>query len=49
MSIGISQLVAEIGDENIKLQNLDTCLTSANYSAKKRNCNQLRNGSTGEN
>lgn len=31
----LSELICEIGDENIKLQNLDTCADSLDWTIKK--------------
>lgn len=33
----LSELIAKHGDDDVQFQNLDTCLTSANMSAKKGN------------
>lgn len=35
MPLGISELVAKIGDADIELQNLDTCGISLDYHHKK--------------
>jgi hypothetical protein len=35
MTMGISKLISEIGDENIKFQSLDNCMEEAVYDSKK--------------
>ena len=36
MTLGISELVAKIGDDNIQIQNLDTCAISMDYRKGKQ-------------
>ncbi len=34
MSVSVCDLIAQLGDDNIQLQNLDNCATKLNYSKK---------------
>lgn len=34
MSVGVSELIAKLGDDNIQLQNLDSCASKLTFSKK---------------